>query len=191
MKKIIISMLLAMAAIAATAQPKAIGGRLGVTGLEASYEHIINGRQFIEADLGLDFGYAGRGQAGVKLTGTYNFIWACPDWTSMGTWAIYAGPGISVGMAEDMVVYTIGDVTTGYRDHGFMLALAAQVGIEYRFDFPLQLALDLRPCFGVHMNDGKFKDPNTGLAVEYGGKTNFYDNGMMGFIPTLSVRYCF
>ena len=118
-------MLLAMAAIAATAQPKAIGGRLGVTGLEASYEHIINGRQFIEADLGLDFGYAGRGQAGVKLTGTYNFIWACPDWTSMGTWAIYAGPGISVGMAEDMVVYTIGDVTTGYRDHGFMLALYA------------------------------------------------------------------
>ena len=151
-------MLLVMAAITATAQPKAIGGRLGFYGLEASYEHTVNRTQFIETDLGLDFGVAGSGKGGARFTGTYNFIWACPDWTSMGTWALYAGPGLTVGYVEDIVRYKIADETVGVNDYGFMLALAAQVGIEYRFDFPVQLALDLRPCFGVHINDGKLKD---------------------------------
>ena len=184
-------MLLVMAAVTATAQPKAIGGRLGFYGLEASYEHTINRTQFIEADFGLDFGVTGSGKGGARLTGTYNFIWACPDWTSMGTWAIYAGPGVTLGYVEDNVRYTIGNETAGFNGYGFMFALAAQVGIEYRFDFPVQLALDLRPSFGVHTNDGKVKDPETGITVEYGKKTGFYENGVKGFLPTLSVRYCF
>ena len=56
MKKIIITVSLILAAgIAAMAQPKAVGLRLGATGLEASYEHNISRDQFIEANLGLDF----------------------------------------------------------------------------------------------------------------------------------------
>ena len=165
--------------------------RIGATGLDVSYEHNTAWCQFIEADLGMDFGYDVSGRAGIRATAIYNFIWASPDWTTMGTWAVYAGPGVSVGYVDDMVQYTIGDITKGYPDNGFMFALAAQVGIEYRFDFPLQLALDLRPCFGIHMNDGKLRDPQSGLSLDYGGKVNFYDNGMLGFAPTLSVRYCF
>ena len=66
MKKIIITVSLILAAgIAAMAQPKAVGLRLGATGLEASYEHNISRDQFIEANLGLDFGYNVNGNVGV------------------------------------------------------------------------------------------------------------------------------
>ena len=72
-----------------------------------------------------------------------------------------------------------------------MIAAAGHVGLEYTFDFPLQLCIDLRPCFGIHVNDGKFYDKETGIRVDYGGKVGFYDNGLLGFAPSLSVRYCF
>lgn len=67
-------------------------------------------------------------------------------------------------------------------DYGFMIALAAQIGLEYNFWFPLQLSLDIRPYFGLHVNDG---------FHIYKSKAGFYNYGMMGFIPTLSVRYRF
>ncbi len=53
MKKIIIIAALALGfAVAASAQPRAIGGRLG-NGLEASYQHTVRGADFVEANLGL------------------------------------------------------------------------------------------------------------------------------------------
>ena len=67
-----------------------------------------------------------------------------------------------------------------------MIGLAAQVGVEYTFDFPLVLALEVRPVFGLHVND----DVDLG-GFKYNGKAGFYDNGMLGFAPTLAVRYRF
>lgn len=56
MKKIIIIAALALGfAVAASAQPRAIGGRLAY-GLEASYQHTVRGADFVEANLGL-FGF--------------------------------------------------------------------------------------------------------------------------------------
>jgi len=72
-----------------------------------------------------------------------------------------------------------------------MLALTGQVGIEYNFDFPLQISLDIRPYFGMHINDGRFRIPNTDTVVKYEKKIGFYDNGLLGFAPCLSVRYRF
>ena len=40
-------------AMVASAQPKAIGGRLGY-GLEASYQHFLGNPNFLEVNLGLD-----------------------------------------------------------------------------------------------------------------------------------------
>jgi hypothetical protein len=66
------------------------------------------------------------------------------------------------------------------------------IGLEYTFAAaPLTLALNVRPCFGIHINDGRFRIPETDLTVKYGSKTGFYDNGLLGFAPSLALRYRF
>ena len=133
MKKIIIIAALALGfAVAASAQPRAIGGRLG-NGLEASYQHTVRGADFVEANLGL-FGFGA-----IDATATYNFMIAQPDWTSRGEWGFYAGPGASLGYGSN---------------NSFHIAAVGQVGLEYTFWFPLQLSVDLRPQFGVDVHDG-------------------------------------
>ncbi|MBQ3250396.1 MAG: hypothetical protein IJB05_04545 [Bacteroidales bacterium] len=191
MKRLIFIIILSVLTACAYAQPRAMGLRVGATGLEASYEHSMSPVQFIQGDLGMDFGYNVNGRPGVRATAVYNFIWARPNWTTQGSWAIYAGPGLSLGFVDDQVPYEIGNAIIGHYDNGFMIGVVGQVGVEYTFRFPLQLALEVRPCFGLHVNDGKFRDHETGLTVNYGGKTGFYDNGLLGFVPSLSIRYCF
>lgn len=192
MRRIILTIGIILGSVlVATAQPRALGVRIGATGLDASYEHSMGKTQFIEGDFGLDFGYNVNGRAGVRASATYNFIWARPAWTQKGTWALYAGPGISLGFVDDIVPYQIGNIIRGYNDNGFMIGVAAQVGLEYTFDFPLQLAIDLRPCFGLHINDGKFRIPESNAYAHFESKVGFYDNGLLGFAPTIAVRYRF
>ena len=192
MRQTILTIIIALGSIVTTvAQPRAAGIRIGATGLDASYQHTINKTQFVGADLGLDFGYNANGLSGVKATATYNFLWARPAWTNRGTWGIYSGPGISLGFVNDIMPYTVGDTTTGYLDGGFMFAVAAQVGLEYTFWFPLQLAAEIRPLFGLHANDGRMRIPELDTTVRYESKVGFYDNGLLGFAPTLTVRYRF
>lgn len=192
MKRIIltISIILAAASLAG-AQPRSAGIRIGATGFDATYQHAMNSNQFIEGNVGLDFGYNSNGKAGFKATAIYNFIWARPAWTQEGSWALYAGPGISIGGVNDMAVYKFGKERLGYLDGGFMLAAAVQVGLEYNFEFPLQLSVDIRPYIGMHLNDGKYYDVIAQENRSYGSTAGFYDNGIMGLIPTLSIRYRF
>ena len=170
--------------------PRSMGFRVGATGFDATYQHIFKKNQFLQGDLGVDFGYNANGRPGMHATAVYNFIWARPAWTNRGFWALYAGPGLSLGYMNDMVSYRVGNEvkytlkTEG--DYGFMLGLAVQVGLEYTFEFPLSLALEVRPVFGLHINDGVEI-----AGQQYASKVGFYDNGLLGFVPTLGVRYKF
>lgn len=192
MKRIIIalSVLLAFSA-AAAAQSRTIGLRLGTTSLEGAYQHTMAKDQFIEGTAGFDFGYMSYN--GLRLTGTYNFVWAHPAWTDKGSWAIYSGTGISIGSVTDKVVFNEARYLNYiYPDSGFMFSIAIQLGIEYSFETPLTLSLDMRPCFGLHFSDGVYTDPETGATLGFDGRTSgFYDRGMNGFIPSLTVRYKF
>ena len=191
MKKILLTIIFAAAAICSYAQPKSAGIRIGMSGLEADYQHNFFKNQFLEGNLGLDFGYNANGVPGIKATAVYNFVWARPAWTDKGSWALYAGPGISLGYVDDQVPYQIYDIVHHYFDNGFMMALNGQVGVEYNFPFPLQVSLDIRPEIGFHINDGRFRIPNTQTVVKYEKKIGFYDNGLNGLFPTLSLRYRF
>lgn len=191
MKKAILIVLFCCLAYIANAQPKAVGIRTGVIGFEVSYEHTTFNSDFIEAEMGLDFGYSANGNPGIKFTGIYNFTLARPAWTERGTWALYAGPGISMGYVNDMVRYRSGDFIKRHSDNGFMFSVAGQAGLEYTFWFPLQLSVDLRPYFGFHINDGTTVHYNNGDKINYGSKIGFYNNGLFGFIPSISVRYRF
>ena len=189
MKRILLTLLAVAIAFGAFAQPRSAGLRIGASGLEADYQHSMNKNQFIEGNLGLDFGYDANGVPGVKATALYNFIWARPAWTEKGSWAIYAGPGATIGYVNDQVHFKAADGVNiiSYLDNGFMLGICGQVGLEYTFWFPLQLSVDLRPAIAMHINDGYTASSGT----RHGARVGFYDNGLLGFAPTISVRYRF
>lgn len=194
MKRLLLIVLFVTSALVVHAQPRAIGLGVGVTELDVSYQHSFFKNQFLQADLGMDYGFLAAGHKaspGVQATVTYNFVWARPAWTNKGSWAIYAGPGVSMGWVEDELTVVVGPDRRRMYDYGFMLAAAVQVGIEYTFEFPLQLALNVRPFVGFHINDRYVTYPGTDIEISYPNNFAFYDNGMMGFIPTLSIRYRF
>ena len=141
MKKIILVAALVLGfAVAASAQPRAIGVRIG-NGGEISYQHQL-GQNFLEVDGGLGLGFDGVFNVGA--TGIYNFMIAQPAWTSRGEWGFYAGPGAAVGMK----------LGNSENDGYFHVAAAGMVGLEYTFWFPLQLSLDLKPTLGFGFNHG-------------------------------------
>lgn len=177
MKKTIITLIaLTIFGVLAVAQPRAIGVRGGVPGfnssLDVSYEHYMSGSNFLEFNGGLDYGR--HDQPGFKATGIYNFMIAEPSWTSQGEWGIYAGPGVFVGYADDQIDNSV----VGHK-LGIMAGIAAQVGLEYTFWFPLQLSVDIRPYAGLHIYD------LDGIKI---GK---YENGRLGLYPTVTARYRF
>ena len=135
MKKIILIAAMVLGfAVAAVAQPRAIGLRGGY-GVELSYQHTL-GENFVEANLGLT------GFNALNVAATYNWTVAQPQWPSKGEWGVYAGPGGALGV--------------GFCNPGtFIVAAAGQVGLEYTFWFPLQLSLDIRPQLGVWTGGGQ------------------------------------
>lgn len=156
MKKalLIIAVLVSSAAVA-LAQPKSIGGRLGNYGVDVSYENYVSrGADFLEFGLGLDNGFS---TSSFHVDGIYNFMIIQPNWTSVGTWGFYAGPGASVALWKNS-----DDENTVYA--GFV----GNVGLEYTFSFPLQLSVDFRPRLmfgdGGARGDGPF---SLGVGVRY------------------------
>ncbi|MBQ8421724.1 MAG: hypothetical protein IJX11_05635 [Bacteroidales bacterium] len=126
MKKIILVAAMVLGfAVAASAQPRALGIRGGY-GAELSYQHSVGGANFVEADLGLT------GSA-FNLVATHNWMIAQPAWTSRGEWGFYLGAGAGVAMGNK----------------SFYAGVAGQIGLEYTFSFPLQLSIDWRPQIGL------------------------------------------
>ena len=203
MKKILLSIFFAAISVSSFAQTRAMGIRVGVSGFEADYQHTFAKNQFLECCFGIDFGYLGAGslktpadtKTGMKATGTYNFIWARPAWTNEGSWALYAGAGATTGYVHDDVHYTTNDGINiaNFQSHGFMLGICAQVGVEYTFKFPLQLSIDLRPTLAMHVNaKTPYLDPTKPEAISYHKvRAGLYDNGLLGFAPSISARYRF
>ena len=150
MKKFFIAAALVLGfAVAASAQPRAIGLRLG-WGAEASYQHTVYNEDFVEVDLGLcTFD-------GLNASAVYNLMIAQPAWTDRGDWGFYAGPGLAVGM---------GGLTTDSAY--FNLGVAGQVGLEYTFWFPLQLSFDIRPVLGFGFNYGFHWSVMPAIGVRY------------------------
>ena len=134
-------------AVAATAQPRAIGVRIG-NGGEISYQHSM-GSNFLEVDGGLGLGFDGVFNVGA--TGIYNFMIS-----EFGNgFGFYAGPGAGVGLGLGEANY-------------FTLSAAGMVGIEYNFSFPLQLSLDFRQHVGIGLGGhGLWTPSSIGLGVRY------------------------
>lgn len=116
--------------VAASAQPKAVGVRIGY-GAEVSYQHYLGGMNFVEADLGFM-------SNGFRLSGIYDFHIG-----SAGDFNFYGGPGAQVGFAA----WNDGNGNGNVR---FLAAIVGQIGAEYNIPgVPINLSLDWRPAINL------------------------------------------
>lgn len=156
MKKVFLILAILIGSTAVTlAQPKSIGGRLGNYGVDVSYEHnVLRGSDFLEFGLGLDNGFS---TSEFHVDGIYNFMIVEPDWTPAGHWGFYAGPGASVALWKN-------DENENTVYAGFV----GNVGLEYTFDFNLQLSVDFRPRLMFGDSGLETNNPfSLGIGVRY------------------------
>jgi len=162
MKKLILFVITCLSVITISQSQEnyknAIGLRLGDSngfGAEISYQRSIGQKN---NRLEFNFGWRdSKNYDGIKLIGLYQWIW-----NINGSFNWYAGPGVGFG------AYHFENPTgKDFRDN-FAIATGT-VGIEYSFDFPLLLSLDLRPelGFGEDIYDNDDLDLDVGLGVRY------------------------
>lgn len=159
MKKFIIALIAVFAlSTAAMAQGNsekyAIGLRLGGAygwGAEVSF-HLggLPNLNRVELDLGWNGWSDPNGHYGyLNLTGVYHWRWnivAGLHW--------FVGPGANLGL------------WTGYDKAYFDLGVGGQIGLEYDFDFPLQLTIDYRPMYNFLGYDPHYHH-SAALGVRY------------------------
>lgn len=117
----------------------AIGLRLGAgsaSNVEVSFQTPMSMDNRLEFDLGWNnFVHGDNGTwTNISLSGTYQ--WVFPIINSLN-W--YVGPGAMLSFYD--ISHSGND-----NDH-FGIGIGGQIGLEYAFDFPLTLSLDMRPMW--------------------------------------------
>lgn len=141
----------------------AIGLRLADSdafGAEITYQRAIGENNRLEFDLGVR---SRNSYNGFKLAGLYQWVWNID-----GAFNWYAGAGGGVGTYRNDDVVILGVRTTG--DSNAYLFAAGDVGIEYSFDIPLLVSLDVRPEFSSRKDGNNTNlnlDFDIGLSVRY------------------------
>lgn len=137
MKKLLLVLIAVIGiSFAANAQSQAIGLRLGGGqgyGAELSYQKALGGINRLEADLGYRSYY---GAGAFSLVGLYQAHFDIKAVPNLG-WYVGAGPRI------DLATYNGGASVA--------IGICGQAGVDYYLDaLPIQLSLDIRPCFEVY-----------------------------------------
>ncbi|AXT59774.1 hypothetical protein D1816_05175 [Aquimarina sp. AD10] len=135
----------------------ALGLRLGDNdgfGAEVSYQRGLSGNNRLEFDLGWrDFDFANA----IKFTGLYHWVFNLDKGFN---W--YVGPGGGVGIVDYDNDFPGDDSSDSF------FFIAGDIGIEYNFDIPLLLSLDLRPEIGFgDFNDDLDLDIALGIRYQF------------------------
>ena len=160
MKKLFLSAVmligLAFASNAQEISNNALGLRLGDNngfGGEVSYQRTLGSNNRLELDLGWR---NNDNYDAYKLVGLYQWVWNID-----GGFNWYAGYGGGLGSYSS---------DEPKDDSGTFFIAAGNLGIEYNFDIPLLLSLDIRPELYVG-ND--FRDDNFGPDIALGIRFQF------------------
>ncbi|MBC7523908.1 MAG: hypothetical protein H7239_05670 [Flavobacterium sp.] len=164
MKKLIFTAFLLFALVlgaqSQVASKNALGLRLGSNdgfGGEISYQRELSKSNRLEFDLGFR---NSKNVDAFKAVGLYQWVWNIDKGFN---W--YAGLGAGIGSFS----YSYYDGNKNQKNTGTFGLLAGDIGIEYNFDVPIQLALDYRPEFYLNAND--YRSTNFGsdiaLSIRY------------------------
>jgi hypothetical protein len=137
----------------------AIGLRLGSNdgfGSEISYQRAIKNDKRLEFDLGWR---SSRDVGVIKLAGLHQWVW---DIDNGFNW--YAGVGGGFGTWRF-------DKKGFDKNSGTILFIAGDLGIEYNFDIPLQVSLDMRP--ELYFNSSNYRNDNFGPDIAFGVRYKF------------------
>ncbi len=148
MKKYLLIAVLAVASLAAYAQPRAIGANLG-SGLGFSYQHGFGESNMLDVNASVPV------LTGWGIGGSVTYDWIDPfnapvPWNEKGEWHWYMGVGGTAGIYD-------------FSNIAWNAGVAGHIGIEYDFWFPLQLSLDWRPNIGVTNYAGAGNDHKLGF----------------------------
>ena len=135
-----------------------LGLRLGDAdgfGTELSYQAALGSANRAELDLGWR---NGTNWDGFKLTGLYQWVQHLD-----GNFNWFYGVGGGLGSAR----FT--NVTATENDGGVFVYGAGVLGLEYKFEIPLLISLDLRPEIGLVGYNGPLNNPefDLGLGIRY------------------------
>jgi hypothetical protein len=162
MKKLILSAFMLVGLVFSTQaqdiSKNALGLRLGDSdgfGGEVSYQRGLNSNNRLELDLGWR---NSNNVDAIKIVGLYQWVWNIE-----GGFNWYAGIGGGVG--------TWSYDYKGSKDDGAILFAAGDIGIEYNFDFPLQLSLDMRP--ELYFDSDNYRDDSFGPDIALGIRYKF------------------
>jgi hypothetical protein len=103
-------------------------------GAEISYQKSLSENNRVE--LGLAW-RNGNNFSIFKLTGTYQWVFDFSEITEGMNWYVGAGGGLGSFNLDDNI-----------GEDGIFLFASGVIGIDYAFDFPLLLSLDIRPEIG-------------------------------------------
>lgn len=127
-----------------------IGGWSGL-GAEISFQNKLRNGERLEFDAGFGAGGGTTNSFEFSLVGIYQWTFSFEN--GLG-W--YVGPGASFGF----YYYEL-----AIEDYDkFYMAINGQVGLEYNFQFPIQLSIDYRP--GISLNGGDWIN-NYGIGVRW------------------------
>lgn len=138
----------------------AIGLRFGESdgfGPEVNYQRHLGDNNRLE--LGLAF-HSEKHWDAIKLVGIYQWIWNID-----GGFNWYAGPGAGVGLVSYDTKNRDYPFDDRYDDSEAFAFITGDIGIEYDFDIPLIISLDMRPQFNLGYRDDVSFD--VGLALRY------------------------
>lgn len=162
MKKIIITLALILglttAVEAQSISKNALGLRLGSNdgfGGELSYQRKLSKNNRLELDLGLR---SNNGVSAFKGTALYQWVWNIE-----GGFYWYAGVGGGLGSWKVE--------KNGINSNGTFLFVAGDLGIEYNFDAPIQIALDIRP--ELYFNSDNYRTNNFGPDIAFSIRYRF------------------
>ncbi len=161
MKKIILSICLMVGLTLnvqaqETVSKNAIGLRLGDNdgfGGEVSYQRQIMKNNRLEFDLGWR---NSKNVDAVKLAGLFQWYWNIDK-------GFYWYAGVGGGLGSWRADYNGPGNNDNFDDSGAFVFAAGDIGIEYNFKIPLQVALDFRP--EVYFNSDDFREDNFGPDV--------------------------
>lgn len=143
----------------------ALGLRLGDSdgfGAEISYQKSIG--RYGRAEL--DLGYRdSREFDAVKLTGLYQTVFAIGD---VFNW--YYGFGAGAGSVDFERVPSPNNPNVAVElDGGLFVFAAADIGVEFNFDMPILISLDIRPEIGLYgyKNFDDIFDFDVALGIRY------------------------
>lgn len=182
MKKILFVAILAVASLAAYAQPRAIGGRLGAFN-GFSYQHGFGDSNMLEVEAGwsvdgrTDFWRNAGGERvhgrtwGNTVQAAVTYDWIDPfgatfPWEHKGEWHWYLGVGGAGGFGWRGYSHVPGVGPVGADGNWGFIGAAGRVGVEYDFWFPLQLSIDFRPTLGAGLFDNLNGGVESGLYWE-------------------------